>query len=271
MTRIADRLAASQPRSWLFAPGHNQKLLNRVFEADADAVMLDLEDAVPASMKATARAMVVEVAATRTCWVRINRSRTAECELDVAALAGLVAGFRLPKVESADDVQWVASLAPGVLIDCTIESARGVHAAFDIASAPACSSLSYGGLDLANDLGIQPGDQETLFARSSIVISARAANKPQPSDGVYPLIRDDSGLEAEARAAKRLGFFGKSAIHPRQIPIINQVFSPAPEELEWAAQVIVAFEASGGAATALESGEFVDKPVADRARRLLGS
>ena len=257
------------PRSWLFAPGHDEKLLHKVFEVGADAVLLDLEDAVPADLKDRARQMVAAVAAGKPCWVRVNRAQTEECERDLAALAGRVAGFRIPKVESAAQVAWVAERAPGIHLDCTVESARGVLAAFEIASAPACSLLSYGGLDLAADLGSSPGEQETLYARSHLVIAARSAGKPRPSDGVHPQLDDDEGLRREAEAAKRLGFFGKSAIHPRQVPIIHEVFTPTPEELAWASQVLRAFERSGGAATKTATGEFVDRPVAERAKQLL--
>ena len=258
----------SLPRSWLFAPGYNEKLLSRVFSAGADVVLLDLEDAVPLDLKDRARDLVAEVARSNSVWVRANRAGTDHSALDLQALAGLVAGLRLPKVESAADVEWVAERAPGVPLDCTIETARGVLAVFEIASSRSCASLSYGGLDLALDLGITGGSDETLYARSAIVLGARAAGKPPPSDGVYPLIRDDDGLRAEAEAARRLGFFGKSAIHPRQVPIIQEVFAPTTAELDWAERVLAAFEAAGGAATTLPDGEFVDVAVAERARRL---
>ena len=261
--------AIRPPRSWLFAPGHDSKLLHKVFEAGADVVLLDLEDAVPPDKKDRAREMVAEAAASRPCWVRVNRARSELCARDLDAVAGSARGLRLPKVESAEEVAWVAERAPGVPLDCTIESARGVLAVYDIASAPACALLSYGGLDLAADLGIAVGEQETLFARSYIVIAARAAGKPSPSDGVYPLLEDDAGLRREAQAARQLGFFGKSAIHPRQLPIIHDTFKATPEELEWAQRVLSAFEASAGAATRTPDGEFVDLPVAERARRLL--
>jgi citrate lyase subunit beta / citryl-CoA lyase len=259
------------PRSWLFAPGHSEKLLRQVFDAGADIVLLDLEDAVPPEMKDRARDMVAKVAAGRACWVRVNRARSEECVRDLKALAGAVSGLRVPKVESAADVSWVAERAPAVPLDCTIESARGVLAAFEIASTSSCALLSYGGLDLAADLGIAGGEQETLLARSFLVVAARAAGKPPPSDGVYPFLHDDDGLRKEAEAARRLGFFGKSAIHPRQVPIINAVFAPRPEEVAWARQVLSAFEESGGAATKTSGGEFVDKPVAERARRILNA
>jgi citrate lyase subunit beta/citryl-CoA lyase len=257
------------PRSWLFAPGHNEKLLRLVFDAGADVVLLDLEDAVPPDMKDRARAMVTEATASRQCWVRVNRARSEAAARDLDAVAPSALGLRIPKVESADEVAWVAERAPGVPLDCTIESARGVLAAYDIASAPACALLSFGDLDLAADLGIAAGDQETLFARSYLVIAARAAGKPSPSDGVYTLLEDDDGLRSAAEAARRLGFFGKSALHPRQLPIIHDVFKPTAEELAWARRVLSAFEASAGAATRTPEGEFVDLPVAERARRLI--
>ena len=170
-------------RSWLFAPGHDQKLLARVFECGADAVLLDLEDAVPPQTKARARQLVAEVAAVKRCWVRVNRPSTDACALDLEALEGKVAGFRLPKVEGAADVAWVASRAPGIPLDCTIESARGVLNAYEIACAPGCTMLSYGGIDLALDLGVEGGEAELMYARSAIVVAARAAGKPPPSDG----------------------------------------------------------------------------------------
>jgi citrate lyase subunit beta/citryl-CoA lyase len=263
-------VAIKQPRSWIFAPGHDEKLLGKVFDVGADVVLLDLEDAVPPDIKDRAREMVAAAAAGKPCWVRVNRARSEECEQDLAALAGKVLGLRIPKVESAAEVAWVAERAPGIPLDCTIESARGVLAAFEIASAPACALLSYGGIDLATDLGISEGETETLYARSHLVIAARSAGKPKPSDGVYVLLDDDDGLRKEIEAAKRLGFFGKSAIHPRQVPIIHEVFTPTREEMEWAKQVMWAFEQSGGAATKTATGEFVDQPVADRARQILG-
>jgi len=257
-------------RAWLFAPGHNEKLLSKVFTVGADAVVLDLEDAVPNDLKDRARELVREVAASQRCWVRVNRPVTQTCERDLAELAGVAIGLRLPKVESAADVAWVAERAPNVALDCSIESARGVLAAFEIANSPACTLLSYGGVDLALDLGISGGELETLTSRSLIVLAARAAGKPPPSDGVHTLIDDDIGLRREAEGARSLGFFGKSAIHPRQVPIIKEVFTPTTEEVEWANRVLSAFDASGGAATKLPNGEFVDTAVAERARQLLG-
>jgi citrate lyase subunit beta/citryl-CoA lyase len=232
-------------------------------------VVLDVEDAVPTDLKDRARHLVAEVAAATRCWVRINRALTDAGARDLEALHGKVGGLRLPKVESAADVEWVAARAPGVALDCSIESALGIVNAFAIASSKACSRLSYGGVDLALDLGSAGGDQDTLFARSSLVVAARAAGKPAPSDGVYTRLDDEDGLRRDAEAARRLGFFGKSAVHPRQVAVINEVFTASPAELAWAERVLAAFKASSGAATQLPDGEFVDIAVAERARRLL--
>lgn len=131
----------------------------------------------------------------------------------------------------------MAERAPGVPLDCTIESARGLLSAFQIAMCEACISLAYGGLDLAADLRISGGEQATLYARSFLVIASRAAAKSSPSDGVHPLIDDDDGLLRGCAIARSLGYFGKSAIHPRQVPIINAAFTPRLEERAWANRV----------------------------------
>ena len=263
--------ATPQPRSWLFAPGHVARYVDKAFRSDADAVLLDLEDAVPPDLRAPARQAVHRVASERACWVRINPAGTIEADRDIAALGGVVAGFRVPKVQGAEDVRWVAERAPGVRIDCTIESARGVIAALEIASTPGCSLLSFGGIDFAADIGIDGGSTETLYARSAVVVAARAAGISPPSDGIYPNLDDDAGLRRSAEDARRLGFCGKAAIHPKQVSIINEVFATSEAQLMWAKRVIAAFEASAGQATKLEDGEFVDLAVVRRARQLLGS
>jgi citrate lyase subunit beta/citryl-CoA lyase len=256
-------------RSYLFAPGHNEKLLGRVFNVGADAVMLDLEDAVPPHAKAQARSMVADVLADRSAWVRINAVGTELAAVDLDAVAGLAAGIRIPKVESAGDVRWVRDRAPDTPLICAIESARGILAAQEIASAPGVRHLSLGGIDLRRDLGATDGNLQTLYARSHLVAVSRAAGLGPPIDSVYARLDDDAGLRAQAEFARSLGFFGKSAIHPRQLPVLHDVFTPSAEEVEWAHTVLDAFDAATGEAVKLPDGEFVDLPVADRARRLL--
>jgi citrate lyase subunit beta/citryl-CoA lyase len=256
-------------RSYLYAPGHNAKLLERVFEAGADAVVLDLEDAVPADAKQTARGMVAAALVTRPAWVRVNAVGTRYCEADVDAVAGLAVGIRLPKVESAEAAQWLADRIPGIPLICAIETARGVLAAAEIASVDAVQQLSIGLIDLRGDLGAEAGNLQTLYARSHLVHVSRAARIAPPIDSAYPHTDDLRTLREDAEFARSLGFFGKSVIHPRQLPVVHEVFTYSEEEVAWASEVVGAFERSGGEALRLPSGEFVGAPIVARARRLL--
>jgi citrate lyase subunit beta / citryl-CoA lyase len=259
-------------RSWLFAPGHNERHLSKVFSVGADAVLLDLEDAVPPDMKDHAREMVAEVLGSQKAWVRVNRPMTDICERDLQAVVGRAAGLRIPKVESVEDVEWVRLRAPGLPLTATIESALGLVRSYEIASADGVINLAYGGADLAVDLGIdEGGEEETLYARSHVVIASRAAGIEAPSDGVYTNLNDDDGLRRAAERGRRLGFGGMSAIHPRQVPIINEMFSSTQADRDWAARVLAAFESSGGSATKLDDGTFVDTAVAERARRIVAA
>jgi citrate lyase subunit beta/citryl-CoA lyase len=213
--------------------------------------------------------MIAEVVAERSAWVRINAVGTALAAADLDAVAGLAAGIRIPKVESAGDVRWVRDRAPDTPLICAIESARGILAAQEIASVPGVRHLSLGGVDLRRDLGAGEGNLQTLYARSHLVVISRAAGLEPPIDSVYARLNDEAGLRAEAEFARSLGFFGKSAIHPRQLPILHDVFTPSAGELEWAQTVLDAFDRAGGEAIKLADGEFVDLPVANRARRVI--
>jgi citrate lyase subunit beta/citryl-CoA lyase len=256
-------------RSYLFAPGHSEKLLTRVFDAGADAVMLDLEDAVPAQAKDTARVMVANALANRPAWVRINAVGTAWWEADLDAVGELAFGIRVPKTESADAVEWVNRRAPGKPLICAIESARGVLAAQEIASVPGVRHLAMGGVDLQRDLNASNGNTQTLYVRSHLVLASRAAGIGPPIDSVYPRLDDKDGLMEQARFARSLGFFGKSAIHPCQLAAIHEAFTPSAPDIQWAREVLAAFDGAGGEALRLPTGEFIDLPVAERARHLL--
>jgi citrate lyase subunit beta / citryl-CoA lyase len=256
-------------RSYLFAPGHNPKLLGKVFDAGADAVILDLEDAVPPDAKEQARVLVARALVEHPAWVRVNAARSDLCAADLDAVGERAYGIRIPKSESAADVAWVAARAPNKPIICAIETARGVLAAAEIATAPGVRHLAMGGVDLQQDLHAGNGNLHTLYVRSHLVVVSRAAALEPPIDSVYPHLDDEAGLRDQAEFARALGFFGKSAIHPRQLPILHEVFSPTQQELDWARQVVDAFDAAGGEALRLPDGEFVDLPVAQRARRLL--
>ena len=258
-----------RPRTWLYVPGHQERHLAGAFDRGADAVVLDLEDAVPPDDKQRARNMVATVIRARPAWVRVNRAGSDACAADLEAVAEHAVGIRLAKVESADDVAWVLERAPGAPVDCLIETARGVLSAPDIARAAGVTGLAFGAADLAADLGVADAWRPLLHARSRVVLAAKAAGLPGPSDGVCTRLGDANRLRREASLARDLGFEGKSAIHPQQIPIVNEVFKTADWQITWAREVLAAFKASAGNPTQLTNGEFVDPPVAERARRLL--
>jgi citrate lyase subunit beta / citryl-CoA lyase len=213
-----------------------------------------LEDAVPPGSKSIALSMVAEVLVDRAAWVRVNAARSAECAADLDAVGGRAAGIRIPKVESARDVEWVAERCPGTPLICAIESARGVLAAQEIASASGVRHLSMGGVDLQRDLNAGIGNLDTLYVRSHLVVCSRAAGLDPPIDSVYPHIDDDAGLRDQAQFARDTGFFGKSAIHPRQLAVLHEVFTPSSQEVAWAHKVVAAFEDAQGAALRLPSG-----------------
>lgn len=279
-------------RSWLYAPGNNSRLLDRVFGAGADAVILDLEDAVPPGEKARARAMVSERVRGRAgvsgpvVFVRINHPDAGLLDAELRALVGSVLqGLRVPKVEDAATVAGVdaalgaceaAGLAPGsVSLVCNVETARGVCRAEEIATGSRrVLGLAFGAADFARDIGATAGPEalETLYARSALVLASRVAGVRSPVDSVYTQLQDDEGFERSTRQGRALGFFGRSAIHPRQLPIIHAVYSPSAEELAWAREVVAgasAAERRGSGALRLASGEFVDVALVGRARDLL--
>jgi citrate lyase subunit beta/citryl-CoA lyase len=279
-------------RSYLFAPGNNEDLLSKVFRAGADAVVLDLEDAVPESEKARARACVRAALSTQAtalepapvAFIRINALDSAHWRLDVdAAIAQGVTGVRVPKAENLESIcrlndalgdrERSLGLPPGsVRVMATIESARGVANLADIARGPRVSGLTFGAADFGADVGADTGDGATsLFARSAMVVASRGRRLAPPVAAVFTRLADDEGLRADTAGQKRLGFFGRSAIHPRQIPIIHEVFDPTAEEAAEARRVIAAFEAAGrqGKGAAKTGGAFVDLAVVRKARSIL--
>ncbi len=280
-------------RSHLYAPGNNAKLVGKVFDAGADAVVLDLEDAVSPAEKEKAREMVAAAVSERAgqpspaTFVRINHPSTALAESDIMAVvrSGLD-GIRAPKIETAAEVgrlvRWVNAAeeangaAPGsTAVICTIESATGVWNAAEIAAASAqVIGLAFGVVDFVRDIGATPTLEgaETLHAKSRLVLASRVAGVRAPIDGVHTAIDDLEGLERSARGSRALGFFGKSAIHPRQVAVINEVFTPSESEIAWARGIIEAYEeaeASGAGAIQTASSGFVDPAIVRRAQDVL--
>lgn len=276
-------------RSLLFAPGNHARRREKAFECGADVVILDLEDAVPPPEKAEARAAVAAMlAAPRSAraWVRVNGVDTPWCWADLDALvrAGLD-GIVVPKIEEPGQlriVDWVVSqlerergLAPGgIELIALIETARGVAAAPAIATA--ClrlSRLSWGIADYSLDIGLDASDDEAELAwvRAALVQASRVAGLEPPVDSVVVQVRDGERFRASAQRGRRAGLRGKLCLHPDQVPLANEVFSPAAAEIERARAIVAAFEAAeqGGSAAVSVDGEFVDYPVVARARALI--
>ncbi|HEV8537031.1 MAG TPA: CoA ester lyase [Candidatus Limnocylindria bacterium] len=286
-------------RSLMFVPGHRARMVDRALglgefaAGPLDAAILDLEDGVPTGEKEDAR-RTVAAALGRAArggpgparYVRVNRDAAGR-DADLAAIVrpGLDA-IVAPKVDHPDELapllralderEASSKLRAGaVRVIVSIESARGLLEASAIA---ACSdrvvALLFGAEDFALDLGL-PADRqgeaaELMHARSSVVVAAVAAGR-LAIDGIWPDIGDAEGLRRDALLARRLGFAGKSLIHPGQIATINEVFSPSAEDVDRARRVIAAFDAAqarGEGAVALD-GKLLDPPIVERARRTL--
>lgn len=260
----------------LYAPADRADLARKALAGDADVVILDLEDAVAAVAKESARAMVPAAIATspeRPVQVRVNALGTPWCADDLQMVQHLPAhvGVRLPKVTSAADVAEVRAAVGDRAIHCLIENASGVEAAADIAAARGVASIALGEADLRSDLGVAD-DAGLDWCRQRIVVAARACGLPPPTMAVYPHVRDLDGLAASTAAGRRLGFLGRSAIHPRQLPVITAAFRPDPADVDRARAVLTAYTESthiGSGTAVLPDGSFVDAAMIEYARRLL--
>ncbi|HEV8656249.1 MAG TPA: CoA ester lyase [Candidatus Limnocylindria bacterium] len=285
-------------RSLMFVPAHRERMVQRAlglgeFKPGAlDVAILDLEDGVPPGSKDEARRLVAQVLAhpPRTGplrFVRIQRALSDAGEADIDALVrpGLD-GIVAPKVRRAEEIAWLAdeldarerraTIAPGtVRIIASIESAAALIDAPRVAAAsPRLIGLMFGSEDFALDLGLptkREGEAaELLYARSATVVAAVSAGKIA-LDGIWPDIKDADGLRADSLRARRLGFSGKTLIHPDQIAVVNEVFSPTAAEVQEARGVVRAFdEALGrGHGAVARDGQMLDAPVVERARRVL--
>lgn len=279
-------------RSWMFVPGHNERMLTKAIGLDnLDVAMFDLEDGVPPQLKGEARALVAFILARPAGgpmrFVRINaiRSDWLQPDLDAVVRPGL-AGLVLPKVEEPDELLLVDQILNGrepevrlpprsVQLIAAIESARGLlNAAAIAACCPRVMGLMFGAEDFGLDLGMPTAREgearEMLYARSALVIASASAHV-QSVDGVWPDIRDIEGAQRDAIQARRLGFTGKSTIHPGQIDVINEVFSPTEEDVAYAQRVVDAFEEAqrAGQGSIALGGQLIDRPIVERARRVL--
>lgn len=279
----------SPNRSFLFAPGNHPRKVEKSFGTGADAVILDLEDAVAVAEKPATRATVVEaLRGDRRCrgYVRVNALDTAFCFEDLEAVVGpWLDGVVLPKVESASDlrtIDWVlgnlerrAGLAPGsVDLMPIVETAAGLAAARAICAAGTrVKRISFGAGDYTRDLNLQWtfGEAEIASARSELVLASRLAGIEPPIDTVFIHINEPEHFAASARRGREFGFQGRLCIHPNQIRATHEAYTPTDDEAAWARRIITSFEEAeaAGSASIQVDGYFVDYPIVEKAQRIV--
>ncbi len=274
-------------RTLLFMPAHRDRVLEKGLASAADALLPDLEDSVPVEQKDAARGVLHDwlPGKDRPIFVRINGPTTGLTRLDLEAVVGpTLGGVMIPKVDSVDQLRevvgWLDELerrchvpAGQVEIIPMIESALGVERAFDLARGPRVVSLCFASAedgDLQTDLGCEwsPGGYEMLHVRSRVLVAARAAGLACPLDGVFGDLESEAGLIKDTEVSKRLGYKGRTVIHPKQIEPCNRIYTPAPERVGYYRRLLEAFseaEQRGQAAISFE-GKLVDYAMAARAR-----
>ena len=263
-------------RSILFVPGHRPDRFAKALATGADAVVIDLEDAVPAAEKQAARAAALARPAAPAgiaLGIRMNPLPTADGIADLAALLGAAAPdfLMLPKVEAPEELRIVARAfaahprAPQLV--ALIESAEGLANAAAIAAEPGCAALGFGGVDLAADLGCQVAWEPLLPHRGALVAAAARSGRGLV-DVPFLALDDEAGLAEETRRVAALGFTAKLAIHPRQVATIQSVLTPTPEQADWARRILAALDQAAGGVCVVD-GKMVDLPVARAARRVL--
>ncbi|MDX3311492.1 HpcH/HpaI aldolase/citrate lyase family protein [Streptomyces sp. NPDC054884] len=254
-------------RSLLFVPGHRPDRFDKAAFSGADVVIIDLEDAVAAEEKDRARDNAAAwLALGNRAIVRINAPGTPWSEADLRVAADHGCPVMVPK---AEDSAVLADLATRTADRCDlvplVETALGLERAREVCATPGVARAAFGNVDLAAQLGIAQDDHTALaHARSRLVVASAAAGISPPIDGVTTAVRDMDALSADVAHARRLGFTGKLCVHPYQLLSVTQGFAPEAEEVQWARAVLGA----GDSVTTVD-GQMVDKPVLERARRVL--
>tara|TARA_Y100000588_G_C14255306_1_gene925172 strand:+ start:157 stop:1041 length:885 start_codon:yes stop_codon:yes gene_type:complete len=274
-------------RTYLFAPGNHERRVEKALNLSSDLVILDLEDAVAISEKATTRDLINNtLKQPRDCgvFVRINAYDTKFCFGDIYSIVSKdLDGIVLPKLESREDlisVDWLLTnlerernLVEGSIeLMPIIETAKGAARIRDIATTESrVRRLAFGGGDYTNDLGIHwtLGEEELLPIRSEIVLASRYGKLEPPVDTVFIHIKEHEAFRKSCEQVLGLGFQGKMCIHPDQVPVANEVFTPDSEEVLWSKKVIAEFEKAEaeGIASIQVDGYFVDYPIVEKAQR----
>ena len=271
-----------QPRrSLIFAPGNQPEMFPKALGTGSDIVCVDLEDAIAPQHKAEAREKTLalfrepQAADGVERIVRINCLRTADGQRDALAMLETETpppAIMLTKVKSADEVRLLDDLLSGdhaaIRFHVIIETNDGLNAAYDIAqSCDRIDSLLFGGVDMAADLRVEPSWEGLLYARQRVVHAAAGA-EVDAIDVPFLDLNDMAGLEAAAKASAEIGFTGKASIHPKQIPVINGIFSPQPDQIERAHRIVAAF-AKHESGLLVVDGELIEKPVLRSMHRIL--
>lgn len=261
-----------QPRSLLFVPGDRPERFAKALASGADAVIVDLEDAVAPTSKVSARdALTGHLQVHAGVVLRINGRDTPWFDDDARAAAHpAIVGVMCPKTNSADDVAALRSRCGDKPVLALVETALGLACIGGIAAAPGVARLVFGSIDFQLDMDIEEDDEALRPYRAQLVLASRVAGLPAPVDGVTAVIADAEALERDSRRARASGFGGKLCIHPAQVAAVNAAFTPSVEQLAWARRVVAASQASQGAAVAVD-GRMVDAPVFARACRLLAA
>ncbi|WP_275561303.1 CoA ester lyase [Streptomyces sp. 5-6(2022)] len=267
MTPYRDRI--ERARSLLFVPGYRPDRFAKAAATGADLVIIDLEDATAAQDKDRARDNVARwLAEGNNAVIRINPPGTPWCDADLEAVSRYGAPVMVPKAEDHGVLSELARHTAGrcALIPL-IETAVGVERANEVCAAAGAVRVAFGNADLASQLGVAHDDHMALtYARSRLVSAAAAAGLCPPVDGVTTSVRDADVLTDDISHARRLGFTGKLCIHPAQVPIVSAGFAPSESEQKWARAVVTAGDSVG-----VVDGQMVDRPVLERARRILAA
>lgn len=257
-------------RSLLFVPANRPDRFAKARNSGADGIILDLEDGVPEADKSVARANALSwLESDDRAAVRINGSGTPWQQKELEQLGGLgPVVVMVPKVENVRDVQVVAqALAAGSVIVATIETARGLINLAEICAATGVIRVGFGNADLATDLGVSASDRAALQSpRSAVVVQSRAHELAAPLDGVTLDVKNEAAVREDSAYAASMGFGGRICIHPAQVSATNDAFQPSVNELEWARRIM---ESEPGVAVQVVNGQMIDKPLVERARRIL--
>ena len=257
------------PRSLLFVPGHRPERFDKAAASGAHQVVLDLEDAVGPEAKTEARQRVAAwLKAGGQAMVRVNAADTQWYAEDIQMLQAIPgAAVMLPKAckDSLDSV--IHDLAGRSVIGL-LETVRGYMQLRDLCAIQGLERLAFGSLDFGTESGIADELDALTAVRTNIVLESAYAGLKAPLDGVSTEFNDLERMRSDVLRSKQLGFGGKLCIHPRQVAVVNDAFLPTTEQYQWAQRVMVAFEQSKGAATAID-GKMIDRPVVDHAQRII--